>query len=66
MNPRLKSLKQQKLDAELGDIIEDMGRVMWQADKEYIARNIGVLPITLSMRMVLNRFQDFCKKNYGK
>jgi hypothetical protein len=65
--PKLKSLKQQKLDGELGLIIDEMGRAMWNANKEYIAQpRIGIVAMTLGMRAALDKFQAYCEKYYGK
>jgi hypothetical protein len=66
MKVRLKSLKQQKLDGELGLIIDEFGRAMWNANKEYIAQSYSVVPLTLSMHAALSKFQDYCQKYYGK
>ena len=58
------SLKQQRLNAELGTIIDEMGRAMWNANKEYIATSES--PLTLNMNAALCKFQDFCARHYGK
>ena len=61
---RLKSSKQQRLDAELGVIIDEMGKAMWAANKEYLAERH--LVCTMHMEEVLGKFQAFCEKVYGK
>jgi len=61
---QLKSKKQQRLDAELGVIIDEMGRAMWAANKEYLAeRHIALTP---HMQETLGLFLAFCEENYGK
>jgi hypothetical protein len=68
--PKFRSLKQQRLDGELGLIIDEMGRAMWNANKEYIGQRTGILPMTLpmtlAMRVALEKFQHFCEEHYGK
>jgi hypothetical protein len=63
-----KSKKEQSRDAELGLIIDEMGRAMWNADKEYIgnAEQEGRAPLTISMNAALINFQNFCRRYYGK
>lgn len=61
-----KSKKEQRRDAELGLIIEKMERAMWNANKEYLATRISVLPLTENMRCILAEFQEHCIKHYGK
>jgi hypothetical protein len=63
MKPKIRSLKAQQHDGELGLIIDEMGRAMWNANKEYIASGV---PLTLSMSGALAKFQDFCARYYGK
>lgn len=65
MTPKfnIKSRKQQALDAELGLIIDEMGKAMWDADKQFINE---VRPLTTRMSMVLGKFQDYCARYYGK
>jgi len=61
---QLKSRKQQRLDAELGVIIDEMERAMWAANKKYLAeRHIA---LTSHMQETLGLFLAFCEKNYGK
>lgn len=60
---RLKSEKQQRLDAELGLIIDEMARAIYNANREWVARSDN--PLTLHMNEVLSRFQTFCQDNYG-
>jgi hypothetical protein len=59
-----KSREQQRMDAELDLIIDDMGRAMWAANKEYIATSES--PLTLHMNEALCKFQDFCIRYYGQ
>jgi hypothetical protein len=60
------SLKQQRLNAELGLIVDEMGRAMWNANKEYIATSIRAHPMTISMMMALDKFKSFCEEHYGQ
>jgi hypothetical protein len=64
MMPKRKTQRQQRLDGELGLIIDGMVQAMWNANKEYIA--MAESPITLAMNMALCRFQDYCVRYYGK
>lgn len=61
-----KSKKQQALDAELGLIIDEMKRAMWNADREYIARQSGLHATTLNMRLALTKFKIFCGDHHDK
>ena len=61
--PKFKSLKQQKLDGELGLIIDEMGRAMWSANKEAIANGMMFTP---NMEAALAKFHWYCKEHYGK
>jgi hypothetical protein len=63
---KLKSKKQQALDAELGLIIDEMGKAMWGANKEYIARGTAIINITPNMRIALDKFKAFCEAHYGE
>ena len=58
-----RSKEQQRIAAELGEIIDEMGQAMWSANKEAIAS--GVI-LTLRMSGVLGKFQDYCARYYGK
>lgn len=60
-----KSKKQQALEAELGLIIDEMGRAMWNANKEYIALAPENL-VTPNMNAALCKFQDYCARNYAQ
>jgi hypothetical protein len=60
---RRKARTQQSLDGELGLIIDEMGRAMWNANKEAIANG---LPLTLNMSDALTKFQDYCMRYYAK
>ena len=55
------SKKQQRLNAELGLIIDHMARAMWAANRGHIASCES--PLTESMNMALCEFQDFCVRN---
>lgn len=67
MKPRVSTLKEQRLNAELGAIVDDMGKAMWNANKEYIAIcEISIVGLTINMRDVLYRYKEFCERNYGK
>lgn len=57
-----KSKKDQKRDAELGLIIDEMGQAMWRANRSYIASAPEHL-LTPSMNLALCKFQDFCIRN---
>jgi hypothetical protein len=59
-----KTLKEQRREGELGLIIDEMGRAMWNANKEYIAGHD--VPLTASMNDALCKFQDYCIRYYGK
>jgi hypothetical protein len=59
-----KTLKEQRRDGELGLIIDEMGRAMWNANKEYIAGSDS--PLTPNMNNALCKFQDYCARYYGK
>jgi hypothetical protein len=66
MKSKSRSLKQQRLDGELGLIIDEMGRAMWNADKEYIATSIRAHPMTTNMMIALDKFKSFCERNFTK
>jgi len=61
-----KSKRQQALDAELGLIIDEMSRAMWNANKQYIAQKEGLYAYTLNMLLALTKFKEFCEDHYGK
>lgn len=61
-----KTLEEQQRDGELGLIIDEMGRAMWNADKKFIARSICGSSLTPNMRAALCKFQDYCVKYYDK
>lgn len=63
---QVRSKKEQRLAAELGEIIDEMGQAMWNADKEYVASRNPCMGLTLKMEMVLYNFTDYCVKHYGK
>jgi hypothetical protein len=60
MKPKLKSLKQQRLDAELGLIIDEFGRAMFNADKAYIAERNTFTP---NMHFAWLKYLNFCLSN---
>jgi hypothetical protein len=60
---KLRSKKEQRIAAELGDIIDRMVNAMWTANKEAIAEG---LPLTPRMSDALALFQDHCARHYGK
>lgn len=64
MKTKTNSMKQQRLNGELGLIIQEMERAMWNADKEYIARTISAVSLTVSMRQALDKFKAFCEAHY--
>lgn len=66
-----KSRKQQALDAELGLIIDEMGRAMWNADRSYIADSLGHASaggvcLTANMQFALQKFKAYCELYRGK
>jgi len=61
--PKYNTLKERRIDGELGLIIDEMGRAMWDANKEAIANG---LPLTGNMSLALAKFQDYCMRYYGK
>lgn len=63
---KLSTLKEQRENAELGLIIDEMGRAMWNADRQYIASKRTDLSLTSNMRLALWKFQEFCMEHYGK
>lgn len=63
---KIKTLRQHKLDGELGLIIEEMGRAMWNANRKYIGRSLRYgdnIRFTPSMLGAWNRYVDFCARN---
>lgn len=64
MKMKVRSKKDQRLAAELGEIIDQMGQAIWNADKKYIARSES--PLTSRMNDALCKFQDYCARYYGK
>ena len=61
---RQKSEREQQIDAELGLIIDEMGKAMWDADKEYIAKSES--PLTINMNAALCKFQNYCARYHGE
>lgn len=64
MKTKVGTLKEQRLNAELDAIIQEMGHAMWNANKAYIAN--AESPLTLHMNDVLCAFQDYCVRYYAK
>ena len=60
MKIQTRSKKQQRIAAELGEIIDEMGQAMWNAYKPYITHE---RPMTMHMSDVLAKFQAFCVRN---
>ncbi len=58
-------MKEQKRAAELGQIIDEMGQAMWNANPEYIASAPERL-LTPNMNKALCKFQDYCVRYYGQ
>ncbi len=66
--PQKVTRTKQSLNGELGLIIEEFGRAMWNANKEYIARQPACshesgLYFTPSMWAAWNEYVDFCARN---
>ena len=61
-----RSKKQQRIAAELGEIIDEMGQAMWGADKKYIASSRTELRMTPNMRKALWDFREYCVRYHGK
>ena len=66
MKPKYRT--QQSLNGELGLIIEVMARAMWNADKEFIARQPACshessIHFTPAMWAAWNDYIDFCARN---
>ncbi len=60
---RRKSKKQGQLDAELGLIIDEMGRAMWNSNKYFIAQTAR---FTLNIELVMDKFRAYCRKYYSE
>ena len=66
-----KSKKHQALDAELGLIIEEMGKAMWDAAPAYITtppacRHESPINFTLRMSVAWEEYVGFLRKHYEK
>jgi hypothetical protein len=60
-----KSKKQQKIDEELGAIIDEFGKAMWGADKRYIMTDRGnVINFTPNMQCAWQKYIEFCERNF--
>jgi len=64
MKIKTSTSKEQKLAGELGLIIDEMGRAMWNADRVYIATHES--PLTPNMNDAICKFRNYCIRNYGK
>lgn len=65
---KVKSRKQQALDAQLSLIIEDMGRAMWNANRSCITRpptcsHDSGINFTLGMHSAWVRYIEFCRSH---
>ncbi len=65
MKMQTRSRKQQRIAAELGGIIDEMGQAMWSANKAYVATAPDHV-LTPRMNEVLCKFQDYCVRYYGQ
>jgi hypothetical protein len=68
MKPKLKSMKQQRLDGELGLIIDEFGRAMWNANREYVTSTPSChhetsIRFTPSMWGAWHKYVEFCIRN---
>lgn len=67
MRAKHKTLLQQKKDGELGLIIDEFGRAMWSANKEWVATNSVSEPrFTLSMMIAWGKYISFCERSTGE
>ena len=62
------SLKQQRINAELGLIVDEFGRAMQSANRQWIGdaemqTSDDVPRFTMSMKMAWYRYVYFCKRN---
>lgn len=66
---RVNSLKQQRINAELEEIIEEFGRTMRSAYKPYIATYVPAckhevqIPFTPHMEEVWEKYVDWCVRH---
>lgn len=65
---RLKSKKEQAVDAELGLIIDEMGNAMREANRTYVSqppkcRHDNVPRFTLHMDLAWSRYVEFCQEH---
>jgi hypothetical protein len=60
MKMQIRSKKQQRIAAELGEIITEMGQAMWAANRARIDYDH---PMTPHMSDVLAKFHDYCARN---
>lgn len=65
MKMQMRSRKQQRIAAELGGIIDEMGQAMWNADKEYVAGGFDIR-LTYNMAKVLWKFKQYCRDNHAE
>lgn len=63
--PKFKTLKQQKRDGELGLIIDEFGRAMWNANRHYVTGRFGhAYPcFTPNMEAAWAKYVEFCRNN---
>jgi hypothetical protein len=58
------TLKDQRLNAELGLIIDEFSRAMGNADHAYIAyHNENYIAFTTNMWTAWDKYVDFCRRN---
>lgn len=67
MKAKFRERTEQQKNGELGLIIDEFGRAMWSANREYIAAKPQCghedVRFTLSMELAWNRYVDFCMRN---
>lgn len=64
MKAKFRERTEQQKNGELGLIIDEFGRAMWNADREYIATH-GYTPgkLTFNMWQAWRRYVEFCRGN---
>lgn len=65
---KTKAKLEKKFDGELGLIIDEMGRAMWNANRQYIAQPAGCqhengIRFTPSMQRAWALYVDFCMRH---
>ena len=63
-----KARTEQQKNGELGLIIDEFGRAMWNADREYIAQQPScahdpAMHFTASMQVAWAKYVEFCMEN---